>query len=170
MGNALKVLLFTALAAIAYGCSTDGCTDLRSAIPKAGFYSSANARKISLDSLQIAGIGAPGDSILLAAGNAESEVYLPMRSQQTTTTWCLSYKWKNTDHPGLNDTITFRYTAQPYFASAECGAMYRYHVHSFSYTTHMIDSVKMTDSLITNNDAEQIQIFFRTAAEEGGTQ
>ena len=46
--------------------------------------------------------------------------------------------------------------------------MYRYHVRSFTYTTHMIDSVKMTDSLITNNDAEQIQIFFRTAEEEGG--
>ena len=59
----------------------------------------------------------------------------------------------------LNDSI---------FASAECGAMYRYHVRSFTYTTHMIDSVKMTDSLITNNDAEQIQIFFRTAEEEGG--
>lgn len=168
MGNALKALLITVLAALAYGCSTDGCTDLRSSIPKAGFYSAASAAKISLDSLQITGIGAPGDSVLLAAGTSQSVVYLPMRSAQTSTAWCLSYKWKDTDFPQLNDTITFQYTAQPYFASAECGAMYRYHVRSFTYTTHMIDSVKMTDSLITNNDAEQIQIFFRTAEEEGG--
>ena len=157
MGNALKALLITVLAALAYGCSTDGCTDLRSSIPKAGFYSSANARKISLDSLQIAGIG--------AAGTSQSEVYLPMRSAQTSTAWCLSYKWKATDFPQLNDTITFQYTAQPYFASAECGAMYRYTITAVRHTNHIIDSVKVVQPYVTNIGEPNLTIYFRT---EGG--
>ena len=161
MGNALKALLITVLAALAYGCSTDGCTDLRSSIPKAGFYSAASAAKISLDSLQITGIGAPGDSVLLAAGTSQSEVYLPMRSAQTSTAWCLSYKWKATDFPQLNDTITFQYTAQPYFASAECGAMYRYTITGATSTTHLIDSVSVAQAEVTNLEDVNLNIYFR---------
>lgn len=44
--------------------------------------------------------------------------------------------------------------------------MYHYKVTRFTYTRHLIDSVAMTDSLITNVDRETIKIFFRTASEE----
>ena len=41
--------------------------------------------------------------------------------------------------------------------------MYHYLITDYAYTTHLIDSVAVTDSLITNIDHETIQIFFRTA-------
>lgn len=169
MGNIIKIFATILAGSTAWACSTDGCTGLRSAIPKAEFYSSTTAKVISLDSLQISGVGAPGDSILMTAGTSASSVYLPFRSQQDATSWCLSYKWRDTDDPRLNDTVTFHYSSQPYFASAECGAMYRYTVHKVDYTTHLLDSVVMVDSLITNIDVSQIRFYFRTQ-EEGGTE
>lgn len=40
--------------------------------------------------------------------------------------------------------------------------MYRYSIEKLNYTTHLIDSVGLVDSLITNADIETIRIYFRT--------
>ena len=145
------------------GCNSSGCTENRSSVPIADFYSSTTGQAITLDSVQIHGVGAPGDSILLSAGKRTSQVYLPMRSQHTSTSWCLSYKWKYTDTPDLNDTVTFDYKAVPWFAGEECGAMYYYRVERVRHTTHLLDSIGVTDSLITNANIASLRFYFRTA-------
>jgi hypothetical protein len=167
MGKLLSIVAIASLTlpVAITSCNTSGCTDLRSATPLATFYSSTTGSTIRLDSLQIAGIGAPGDSILLAPGASASQVYLPFRATKTETSWCLSYKWKSTDFAALNDTITFSYDPQPWFASADCGAMFRFKINDVRYTTHLIDSVAVLDSLITNVEASQISIYFRTSDE-----
>jgi hypothetical protein len=138
---------------------------MRSATPLTDFYSSSTGQSITLDSVEICGIGAPGDSILLAPGQSASQIYLPLRATKNQTSWCFSYKWQDLDYPQLNDTITFSYDALPWFASAECGAMYRFKIKNVDYTTHIVDSVAVLDSLITNTDASQLRIFFRTSDE-----
>lgn len=159
------ILSLTSLMAM-WSCNTQGCTDNHSAIPLAGFYNSADGSSVTVDSLLIHGIGAPGDSAVAGPGTSISEVYLPMRSTRSTTSWCIAYKWASTDFEELNDTITFEYEALPYLAGDECGAMYNYHIQRVSYTTHIVDSVGISDSLITNNNLEQIQIYFRVASED----
>ncbi len=62
----------------------------------------------------------------------------------------------------FNDTITFDYQSLPYFASEECGAMYRYTINKVSYTTHLIDSVVMLDTLITNSLIPTVRIYYQT--------
>ena len=62
--------------------------------------------------------------------------------------------------------LTFDYSASPYFASEECGALYYYHIRRLKHTTHLIDSIVITDSLITNADLERIRIYFRTSHDE----
>ncbi len=146
------------------GCNTGGCLDNGSAIPLAGFYSSSTGDKISLNSLQI--IGFETDSILMSAGASASEVYLPMRSTQESTTWILKYTQE--DLANVRDIITFDYESIPYFASEECGAMYYYRITDLKYTTKLIDSVTMTEKLITNADIETIKIYFRTSSAEEG--
>ncbi len=44
--------------------------------------------------------------------------------------------------------------------------MYIYRIESLTHTTHLIDSVLLTDQLFTNVEAERIKIYFRTAQEE----
>lgn len=170
MRGILTYLTFVVIAVTAVtlltGCNTSGCTDNHSAIPLAEFYGS-DMKAVTLDSVQIHGVGAPGDSVLLAAGTRAAEVYLPMRSTAANTTWCVSYKWKRLDMPALNDTISFDYQSIPYLASDDCGAMYRYRLTRVDYTRHIIDSIGVVDSLITNVDIASLHIYFRTTSVDG---
>ncbi len=159
------VCLVGALLAVLGSCSNDGCLDNKNSLPKAEFLSSATKNAITLNMLKIHGIGAPGDSLLVDSGEAVSTIYLPMRSTANTTAWCFAYKAEGLDHPSLNDTVAFGYESQPYFASDECGAIFRYLITECRTTTHLIDSVIVIDSLITNVDRVRIQIYFRTADE-----
>lgn len=170
MGKTLKTacllaIVLTALAG-ATACNTSGCLDNGSAIPLAGFYSSATGADVSLDSLRVHGIGAPADSAVIRPGNEASQIYLPMHAGNPSTAWCIAYSYKGLDNPAFNDTLTFDYEEIPYFASEECGAMYIYRLSSVRHTCHLIDSVTLTDSLITNLDIETIRIYFRTSAPE----
>lgn len=140
-------------------CSSDGCLENRSSLPLAGFYSSKD-EAISLDSLEISGIGALDPEPLISAGERISTVYLPMRSTETTTAWQFAYRYKYLD--GLCDTISFTYSSDPYFASYDCGVVYKYHIEEMHHTFHLIDSVIITDSLVTNTDIQRIKIYFRT--------
>lgn len=135
-----------------------------------GFYDYATGNSMSLDSLDLHGVGAPGDSLLVHAGERTSQVYLPFRSDSNMSAFCLHYAYpqQGLDLPELNDTITFIYDAEPFFASSECGAMYSYHIRSCSFTHHLIDNVIIADSLITNIERERIMVYFRTATPEEG--
>lgn len=146
------------------GCNTTGCTDNRSALPLAGFYSAETHTQISPGMLDVHGVGAPGDSMLLTSGTQASQIYLPMHSSANEVEWCFHYTQTGIDSPRYNDTITFGYTSEPYFASEECGAMYCYTITSCRYTTHLVDSVAVIDSLITNTERERIKIYFRTVS------
>lgn len=164
MKTGLKILpagIALAAAAVA-ACSSDGCLDNRSALPLAACYSSQTDEAVTLRGIAIHGIGAPGDSLLLDSTQSVSQIYLPMRAGKSETSWCLEYGIEGLNDPRFNDTVTFRYTAEPFFVSEECGAMYNYHIHSVSATAHMLDSVVVLDSLITNVDIVRIRLYFPT--------
>lgn len=155
------IVLFIAL--FANSCNDTGCLDNRTSIPYAGFYSYQTGEPITIDSVEIGGVGAPHDSLLMEAGDRYSNLYFPFRFEQDNTAFFIRYVSKGLNYPWLVDTISFTYTSTPMFASESCGAMYYYKVETMRYTMHLIDSVALTDSLITNTDKERLQIFFRTA-------
>lgn len=160
--SAIKAILLLCTLTCIAACGNNGCLDNQSAIPLAGFYSADTDLPIGLNVLEIHGIGAPNDTLLVSSGRSVQQVYLPFRSTMPSVAWCLHYTQSNLSDPAFNDTIDFTYTTQPYFVSEECGASFRYHITNMRYTTHLVDSVAITDSLITNIDTERIKIFFRT--------
>ena len=93
----------------------------------------------------------------------------PLRSDKESTSYCFQYLQKDLNFPQLYDTITVRYTSEPYFTSEECGLSFIYTVTDLSFTTHLIDSVKLLDNKITPADVEQLQIYFRTATDSPET-
>lgn len=160
------VVLLPVLASLLWGCSTDGCLNNQNSLPLAGFYSSVTGDPVSVDSVDIGGVDAPGDSLLHSTGTAISEVYLPFRSSKNFTSFYFHYTQQSISSEEFNDTVSFTYSSEPYFASEECGAMYRFRIDKVEYTTHIIDSVAVTDSLITNVDLQRIKIFMRTTSED----
>jgi len=172
MGHKISIAALTAaFLAAGAACNTSGCLDNQSALPLAEFYSSASGKVIAVDSLEVVGADAPDDDILSEATPAKNQLYLPMRSTRNSTSWRFIYRQKALEAAGIEDKVTFDYESIPYFASEECGATYRYRVTHVDYTTNVIDSVVMADSLITNIDNVTIRIYFRTnesEEEEGG--
>lgn len=163
----LHILLIAFICTIAalVSCNTTGCMENRSSIPIAEFYSSGDESLIIIDSVAIGGIGAPNDSLIVKVGEKASEVYLPFRSTTNTAKFFIAYQWTGCPE-NFADTLEFQYKSLPYFASEECGAMYRYQITGFSYTKHLIDSVSILDSLVTNADVAMMRIFYPVVTEE----
>ncbi len=143
-------------------CSTDGCTENQSSIPLAGFYAVETGEAIAISQLDIYGIGASGDSLLLEGFSTAKQIYLPLRSTQNNTAFCFHYTQFGDSITAYNDTIWFEYETTPYFVSEECGAMFQYKITSLRHTNIIIDSISLIDPYITNIDVERIKIFFKT--------
>lgn len=159
------VVAAIALFAAGYSCNTSGCTENQSALPLAGFCSSTTGNAISVSDMEVRGLGAPDDSVLYAAESTpRAEVYLPFRSTKDNTTYLFTYYVDSVTT--VTDQVTFTYTSEPRFVSEECGAMFFYHINKVDYTTNLIDSVVVTDSLINNLNIKRILIYFRTAEPE----
>lgn len=152
------------------GCTSDECFDNKNSLPLAGFYSSGgDAKAISIDSVSIFGIGAPGDSVLHDSVRNLSQSYLPFRIDQEETRYVIRYL---AGLPGIfrmADTITFRYDIVPWFVSSACGTIYRYRMTDIVTTHHFIDSVTCPEGEITNADRENLRIYFRVSTEEEGS-
>ena len=150
--NRLQILLLFALIMTLTGCSTGACYDNQNSLPKAGFYSAETGEAVSISGVAIGGVGAPNDSLLCEASETASEVYLPFRPNEETT----SFAFRS---GGIADIVTFSYETRPYFASADCGAVWVFRIKEVSWRGALIDSVAVIDSLITNVDAQQLKIF-----------
>lgn len=159
----LLPLIAAAMLLAAAGCSTGACYDNQNSLPKAGFYSAATGEAVSVSGVAIGGVGAPGDSLLCSASETLSEVYLPFRPKESSTQFAFTVGM-------FADVVTFTYETIPYFASADCGAMWRFRIKSVSWAGSMIDSIAVVDSLITNADVEQLKIFLNPTEQDDETE
>lgn len=161
------LLIIFILIGLSGGCATSECFDNQNSLPLAGFYSSGERpAPISLDSISILGIGAPGDSILQDSVRSISQVYLPFRIDQNSTTYEIRYLSGLAGLYRISDEITFNYDIVPMFVSSACGTVYYYKMTSIDYTTNLIDSVTCPLGEITNANIENLKIYFRVSTEE----
>lgn len=98
------------------------------------------------------------DSIWLAE-NAIKEFKLPL-SPKDTTTFVISMDSKI-------DTITFIHETIQKYASMETGFYYEFKLKAIKSTQNRIDSIQITDSLVTQNWHENIKLYIRTLSAGG---
>lgn len=159
----LGPILFLGLTiGIIVSCSNSECFDNQNSLPLAGFYSSGEVpTAISIDSISIYGVGAPGDSILQDSVRSLSEVYLPFRIDQESTTYVIRYLAGIPGILRMADTITFKYNIKPMFVSSACGTVYYYEMDTIETTHFFIDSVSCPRGTITNANIQNLRIYFR---------
>lgn len=146
-----KALPLALLVLLAASCGTSDCTEGSSTVPRAAFYSGSS--QVSVDSVCVKGIGAPGDSVLLGDCSV-SELTLPLRAAASSTSFSFDFG------QGLVDTLTLTYESKPTFISKECGVAYYYEISDCSATTNVIDSVSLPNGgLVTNEDRTDIIIY-----------
>lgn len=165
--NILKImaLLIPLPAVLLEACSAAGCYENHSAIPLAQFYSEESGTQISINNINVGGVGAPNDSLLISSGTAASEVYLPFRYNREELTFFIDYVGEN-ETVAARDEITFRYKAIPYFAGEACGALYNYKLEEVNHTSDLLARVEIIDSLITNIDRSYMRFYFKTSTGE----
>lgn len=147
-------------------CSSDECLGNKNSLPLAGFYSSEEKpASISIDSVSIFGIGAPGDSVLHDSVRSLKETYLPFRIDSERTTYVIRYLQGLLGQYRVADTITFDYAIKPMFVSSACGVVYEYEMRDIVTTHNIIDSVVCPNGVITNANSENIKIYFRVSAD-----
>lgn len=158
--KSLIPILCAIILCVAAACTNSDCKDYRTTLPLAGFYSDTGAegiQAIAFDSLTVAGVGAPGDSLLLDCARQPSQAYLPLPIDARSCSFAFIYA---TSPRLLSDTITISYTPSPHFASAECGVVYYYDINSISHTSLLIDSVSCLTNPLTNRPLENLRIYF----------
>lgn len=171
--NGFRLLPLTVMAGIFVlsflmsGCNSNECYDNKNSLPLAGFYTSEETpRAISLDSVTIYGIGAPGDSILEDSVRNLSQCYLPFRIDQGSTSYVIQYLSGIAGRLHLADTIVFNYDIVPRFVSSACGVVYDYKINLIETTHLFIDSVTCPEGEITNVSKENLKIYFKYEEEE----
>lgn len=150
-----NLLVSVVAAAALVACSNEGCMNNRNSIPMAGFYLLDGEQSISVSKLEVYGIGSPGDSLLLDTARSNHQIYLPLRGDLDRARFAFA-------SGNLADTLTINYKSWPYFDGEDCGAMWRYELTSVSYNRTLIDSVLITDPLITNIERERLMIFLKS--------
>ncbi len=60
----------------------------------------------------------------------------------------------------LSDTLYVKHTNLPYFTSMDCGTVMHYKLTGVSATNHLIDSVQIVASEVTNSLKENVKIYF----------
>lgn len=169
MRKLIPVIAGVIAAGAFWGCSTDECVQNKNALPYAGFYNSLDAEKsVSIDSLEVYGMNAPGDSILFSGRNAISKLYLPFRIDRDTTTYIFRYLHKELAAADIRDTVRFIYERNPRFVSSACGVSYVFDMVKIENSGVLIDSVVCPMNMIDNKDSENLRIYFRVATKEQG--
>lgn len=118
----------------------------------AGFYDYATREQLTVSGLSVYGVGAPGDSLVMAPTKSAHQVWLPFRGLQDNASFHFNFA-------DSENTIFFTYNAIPYFEGEDCGAMWRYHITEVNWDGPNVDSVSVTDPIITNIERERIMIF-----------
>ncbi len=147
---------------MAASCS-DTCTENKNALPFAGFYRIGSSEQVSVDSLLITGIGAPGDSVLSPESASKSSVYLPFKIDSDTTRYIFTDARRSRM---VDDTVTFVYSRTPRFANVECGVSYIFDIRDILFTGTLIDSVSCPSGFIDNTNQENLKIYFSTDDQE----
>lgn len=163
-GCVMMVSMFVA----AVSCSSSDCYENHSAMPLADFYSTETFGQVSVNRLEIYGMGAPHDSVLYY-DETLSQAYLPFRLWSDTTTYVFAYlaflangdDVEQDENLVPHDTVTFIYKRQPWFVSPGCGAMYYFDMDTVKHTSLLIDSIYV-NPVITNENSSNIKIFFKS--------
>ena len=130
------------------------------------------ARFNFLDSQTHAGVkltnGATVTGITVSDGKAEvdtvfnkAESYMTVPLSYTDrTTYVIHYT------ETMRDTIELKHKNRPFVSDIECPAMMFFEVESMRYTTNALDSVKLVNPEITNEEKVNFYIYYRTASAE----
>lgn len=145
----MKIFLYTILIMII----VSACKDVFDPPPQAyvgtSFLNSVTKKEMS-STISVWGIGVES---LWLKDTVLQKIILPLSSNDTTN-YLITFD-------SLADTITFIHRTYQKYASMETGFYFEFKLKSIDYTRNRIDSIQITDSLVTTQWHENIKLYLR---------
>lgn len=175
----LAVLAVVATVAIS-GCNDTDCPMGSANEVKISFLSAADTTRFVVDSLTVTADGT--DSVLLNRENDAYYVTLPLNSTQRVTTYNFRFTMLHRDTVTLTgqrpdgtteqrdtviitpvryeDLVEVQYTAEQKFTSMDCGLVFSYVLETGRHSTSFIKSMGIVNAVISEENEENIYMFF----------
>ena len=151
------------LMALMSGCSSEAECPLSSiSLARFNFLDSQTHAGVKLtNGATVTGIATSGGKaeVDTVFNKAESYMTVPL-SYTDRTTYVIHYT------ETMRDTIELKHKNRPFVSDIECPAMMFFEVESMRYTTNALDSVKLVNPEITNEEKVNFYIYYRTASAE----
>jgi Family of unknown function (DUF6452) len=134
-------------------CAPEACLEETNSLLKASLYNYATKKKESPDSLTLYGINHETNKLYDKTAGVQP-VFFPLDQSADNCSFIIRIN-------GVADTITFRYTANPYLISMECGYTFNFNIIDTPfYTRNSIDSIFTAKRKITTLNEENMRIFY----------
>ena len=142
--------VLSGLIIILYSCAQASCFDETESYLKASLYNTSFAKILAPDSLTLYGMSR--DSIIYNKVADLTVALFPLNVTAQRSSFVIKIN-------GITDTIEFRYSSYPHLISKECGYTYYHHLDTLPiFTKHIIDTILIESSTITNLKIENITI------------
>jgi hypothetical protein len=142
--------VLSGLIIILYSCAQASCFDETESYLKASLYNTSFSKILAPDSLTLYGMNR--DSIIYNKVADLTVALIPLNDTAQRSSFVIKIN-------GITDTIEFRYSSYPHLISKECGYTYYHHLDTLPiFTKHIIDTILIESSTITNLKIENITI------------
>lgn len=124
-----------------------------------GIYQQADTGSLGRDSILPAAIIGLADSQVVRYYGAKSNKFsILLSTVADSVSWYIIPDSSNTS---IGDVVTFHYQKELHFISTGCGYTYYYNLTDVTSTNNRIDSVRITNSHVTNDSKiEHVKIFY----------
>jgi hypothetical protein len=151
MSKSLPLLVLSLCILCFWACSTEGCDEELDVFLRSTIYESGTGEQFTLDSITIFGLNRADSTIYLM--DELNEVNLPLDPSGISSVFIIQSGTKV-------DTLEVSYISYPYYLSKSCGYIYRFEIDEIFYTSSGIDTILIINSLVNNNDEENLRTFF----------
>lgn len=133
------------------GCESNDCMLSSGSYCNLAFVDGEGKGVKLLDTLTVS---TTGDNVIINRKLGAEGMDLPLSYTATVDTFYLKYSTR------LADTLWVEHLNLPYFSSMECGTVMHYRLTGIQSTTHLIDSVRIVNTEITNSLKKNVEIYF----------
>lgn len=144
------------------GCGESDCPLTTTSLARFEFLDSKTHAAVSFNSgVLVAGIVDKGDTLLIDTVFNQAQNYMSVPLSYTSkTTYVMHYSEM------LRDTIELTHKCIPFTQDIECGTIMHYEVEGLRYTTNVLDSIKILNPEIDNEEKRNFNIYYRANSDE----
>ena len=156
-------LFLIGLLSLFWGCSNEAeCPPSSVSLARFEFLDSKTHAAVKLtNGATVTGFTSINDSIETDTvfNKAESYMTVPL-SYTDRTTYVIHYT------ENMRDTIELMHKSHPFVSDIDCPALLFFDVEDIRYTTNALDSIKLVNPNITNEEKINFHIYYRTVSAE----